>query len=63
MGRQVGGNRRPDLGRSLPAAVGIALAGRDSGRNRPVIAVIGEGSFQYSPASAAGRLCAVLSVT
>ena len=36
------------LGWSLPAAVGIALAERDSGRNRPVIAVIGDGSFQYS---------------
>jgi hypothetical protein len=30
------------LGWSLPAAVGIALAERDSGRNRPVIAVIGD---------------------
>jgi hypothetical protein len=28
--------------------VGIALAERDSGRNRPVIVVIGDGSFQYS---------------
>jgi benzoylformate decarboxylase len=36
------------LGWDLPAAVGIALAERDSGRNRPVIAVIGDGSFQYS---------------
>jgi benzoylformate decarboxylase len=36
------------LGWSLPAAVGIALAERDSGRNRPVIAIIGDGSFQYS---------------
>ena len=36
------------LGWALPAAVGIALAERDSGRNRPVIAVIGDGSFQYS---------------
>jgi benzoylformate decarboxylase len=36
------------LGWNLPAAVGIALAERDSGRNRPVIAVIGDGSFQYS---------------
>lgn len=33
---------------NLPAAVGIALAERDSGRNRPVIVVIGDGSFQYS---------------
>ncbi|RAI01734.1 benzoylformate decarboxylase [Acuticoccus sediminis] len=36
------------LGWNLPAAVGIALAERDSGRNRPVLAVIGDGSFQYS---------------
>ena len=36
------------LGWDLPAAVGIALAERDSGRNRPVTAVIGDGSFQYS---------------
>ncbi|HEY6401662.1 MAG TPA: thiamine pyrophosphate-dependent enzyme, partial [Blastocatellia bacterium] len=27
---------------------GIALAERDSGRNRPVIAIIGDGAFQYS---------------
>lgn len=36
------------LGWDLPAAVGIALAERDSGRNRPVLAVIGDGSLQYS---------------
>jgi benzoylformate decarboxylase len=36
------------LGWNLPAAVGIALAERESGRNRPVVAVIGDGSFQYS---------------
>jgi benzoylformate decarboxylase len=36
------------LGWNLPAAVGIALAERDSGRNRPVVAVIGDGSFHYS---------------
>jgi benzoylformate decarboxylase len=36
------------LGFALPAAVGIALAERHSGRGRPVIAVIGDGSFQYS---------------
>jgi benzoylformate decarboxylase len=29
--------------------VGIALAERDSGRNRPVVMVAGDGSFQYSP--------------
>ena len=36
------------VGWNLPASVGIALAERDSGRNRRVIAVIGDGSFQYS---------------
>jgi benzoylformate decarboxylase len=36
------------LGWNLPASVGIALAERDSGRNRPVIVVVGDGSFQYS---------------
>ncbi len=37
------------LGYGLPAAVGIALAERHSGRHRPVIAVIGDGAFQYAP--------------
>lgn len=36
------------LGWGLPAAVGIALAERDAGRTRPIIAIIGDGSFQYS---------------
>jgi benzoylformate decarboxylase len=36
------------LGWDLPASVGIALAERDSGRNRPVIMIVGDGSFQYS---------------
>jgi benzoylformate decarboxylase len=36
------------LGYGLPAAVGVALGERHTGRRRPVIAVIGEGSFQYS---------------
>ncbi|MEV1142868.1 benzoylformate decarboxylase [Micromonospora sp. NPDC049799] len=36
------------LGYGLPAAVGIALAQRDTGRHRPVVAVIGDGSFHYS---------------
>ncbi len=36
------------LGFGLPASVGIALAERESGRNRPVMAVIGDGSFLYS---------------
>jgi benzoylformate decarboxylase len=36
------------LGWNLPASVGIALAERDSMRNRPVIAIMGDGSFQYS---------------
>lgn len=36
------------LGWDMPAAVGLALAERQSGRGRPVLAVIGDGSFQYS---------------
>ena len=36
------------LGWGMPAAVGLALAERDSGRNRPVVALMGDGSFQYS---------------
>ena len=36
------------LGWSVPASVGIALAERDSGQNRPVVMVVGDGSFQYS---------------
>jgi benzoylformate decarboxylase len=36
------------LGWNLPASVGIALGERDSGRNRPVVVIIGDGSFQYS---------------
>lgn len=36
------------LGWDMPAAVGLALAERETGRNRPVIAIIGDGSFQYS---------------
>ena len=36
------------LGWSLPASVGIALAERDAGRDRPVIMIIGDGAFQYS---------------
>jgi benzoylformate decarboxylase len=36
------------LGWNLPASVGIALAERETGRHRPVVAVIGDGSFQYS---------------
>lgn len=36
------------LGWNLPASIGIALAERDSGRNRPIVVVIGDGSLQYS---------------
>jgi benzoylformate decarboxylase len=36
------------LGWDMPAAVGLALAERKTGRNRPVIALMGDGSFQYS---------------
>ena len=37
------------LGWDMPAAVGLALAEKRSGRNRPVVVIIGDGSFQYSP--------------
>jgi len=36
------------LGWNLPASVGIALAEREKGGNRPVILVIGDGALQYS---------------
>ncbi len=36
------------LGWALPAAVGFALGERDTGRSRPVIAVLGDGAANYS---------------
>ena len=36
------------IGWGVPAAVGVALGDRDRGAARPVIALIGDGSFQYS---------------
>ncbi|MBS7707369.1 benzoylformate decarboxylase [Chelatococcus asaccharovorans] len=36
------------LGWTMPAAVGLALAEKESGRNRPVLCLMGDGSFQYS---------------
>jgi benzoylformate decarboxylase len=36
------------LGWGAPAAVGLALAEKKMGTNRPVVAVIGDGAFQYS---------------
>jgi benzoylformate decarboxylase len=36
------------LGFGLPAAAGLALAQQRTGQNRQVIAVIGDGAFQYS---------------
>jgi benzoylformate decarboxylase len=36
------------LGWNMPAAVGLALGERASQRNRPVICLMGDGSFQYS---------------
>ncbi|GIF62606.1 benzoylformate decarboxylase [Asanoa ishikariensis] len=36
------------IGWALPASVGIALGNRDRGDTRPVIGLIGDGSFQYS---------------
>jgi benzoylformate decarboxylase len=54
---KLGTIRRPDsyymtgsgaLGWGMPAAAGLALAEKRTGRDRPVIAVIGDGSYQYS---------------
>ena len=36
------------LGWGVPAAVGIALAEKERGTNRPVVAMIGDGSLNYS---------------
>lgn len=36
------------LGWGMPASVGLAFAEKESGRNRPVLLIIGDGSFQYS---------------
>lgn len=36
------------LGWGMPASVGLALAEQHTGRKRPVILIIGDGSFQYS---------------
>ena len=36
------------LGWALPAAVGFALAERDAGRARPVLAILGDGAANYS---------------
>lgn len=36
------------LGWNVPAAIGVALAEKKSGKSRPVVAIIGDGSFQYS---------------
>ncbi len=36
------------LGWALPAAVGFALAERDTGRHRPVLVVLGDGAANYS---------------
>ena len=36
------------LGHNAPSSVGVALAQRKLGTNRPVIALIGDGSLQYS---------------
>jgi benzoylformate decarboxylase len=36
------------IGWAVPAAVGVALGDRDRGVSRPVIGLIGDGSFQYS---------------
>jgi benzoylformate decarboxylase len=42
------GSASGGLGFGLPASIGVALGERKTGRNRPVLAVIGEGAYQYS---------------
>ena len=32
----------------MPASVGLALSEKKTGRNRPVLCVMGDGSYQYS---------------
>lgn len=39
------------LGWHMPASVGLALAEQKTGRNRPVLCIMGDGSYQYSPQS------------
>jgi benzoylformate decarboxylase len=39
---------RGGIGWGVPAAVGVALGDRDRGVSRPVVGLIGDGSFQYS---------------
>lgn len=39
------------LGWNMPASVGLALAEQKTGRNRPVLCLMGDGSYQYSPQS------------
>lgn len=36
------------LGWNMPASVGLALAEKKTGRNRPVLCLMGDGSYQYS---------------
>lgn len=36
------------LGWNMPASVGLALAEKKAGRNRPVLCLMGDGSYQYS---------------
>ncbi|MBE0646671.1 MAG: benzoylformate decarboxylase [Bacteroidales bacterium] len=37
------------LGWDMPASVGLAFAEQRSGRDRPTVVIMGDGSFQYSP--------------
>ncbi|MFG2693216.1 thiamine pyrophosphate-dependent enzyme [Kitasatospora sp. NPDC048407] len=37
-----------DIGWAVPAGVGVALADRERGVRRPVVGLIGDGSFRYS---------------
>lgn len=45
------GNKGAGLGYGLPVAVGAALAEREGGTGRPVVCLIGDGSYLYYPQS------------
>lgn len=47
-GRYITSGGMGTMGYAIPAAVGAALAGRDMGREAPIFAVCGDGSFQMS---------------
>lgn len=45
------GNKSGGLGYGLPAAVGVGIADAEAERDRPVVGIIGDGSYLYYPHS------------